>query len=531
VLVADRTLSSDYRILLEGMLGTMQTTRTPRLLMRALLARALRVDAAGRAERAPLGIRRIEASLIASGVVPPDGVVCTTPEGIGRLLGPWTRIVAVSSGDPLGVGMSNSTTEALFGGKLYSRLWMDRLTARLRKAKQRYGFRLIAGGPGAWQWNRDPAEAERQGIDCVFEGYFESQGPEFFRRLLAGEACPPRAIEKGTAIQDLQPIRGPSALGAVEISRGCGRGCRFCLSAETGMSHVPIPTILADLATNVAGGVPAAVLGSEDFFRYGSAGATVRFDKLRELLRAVGEVRGISLLQIDHANVSSLAQLTAEQLREVRTLLVGERRVELPWLNIGVESANGELVHANAPGKLAPLRAEDWEPAVRRVAGMVSQAGFFPVFSFVLGLPGETPEDVRRTLKLVGDLSQRPASIFPIFYEPLPGRGADDRFGLSALSSEHVELLAACYESNFRWVPRLFQDNQRAAGASWARRAIFQCLGRIQVPLWRLRFRSLRKQRRQEQRCRGPASLQDRAGRPDAEAPATRPNVSTGAKP
>jgi hypothetical protein len=278
------------------------------------------------------------------------------------------------------------------------------------------------------------------------------------------------------------------------------------------MTHLPISTIVADLQTNARAGNRAAVLGSEDFFRYGSDGPAVRFEKIIELLQAVDKVEGISLLQIDHANVSSLAQLSVAQLREVRSLLVGKRAVKMPWLNIGVESASGELVQANAPGKIAPFRAEDWEGLVRAAAAKVAEAGFFPVFSFVLGLPGETPENLRRTVTLVRDLSMRPASIFPIFYEPLPGRGEAGRFGVSAMLPAHLEILRWGYEANFQWVPPLFTDNQRAAGVGWTRRTVFQLLGLCQVPLWRRRFRWFEKQiaRRGASGCHGPTSSEDR---------------------
>ncbi|MCY2923969.1 MAG: hypothetical protein NT031_00755 [Planctomycetota bacterium] len=490
VLVADRTLSANYRVLLEGMFATMQTTTAPAFLMRRLLAPKVRVDSAGRAATAPIALRRIESALLAGAGLAPRDVVVTTPEALASLLGPWVKVVGVSSSDPLGCGMSNTTTSSFWQGELYTRLWTRTMMQQLVGAKSRFGFRVLAGGAGAWQWLAHPDEAAAQGVDTVFQGWFEDAGPAAFANALAGQALPQAIHSHRTAVENIRPIRGLSSMGLIELSRGCGKACQFCLSGSTPMAHLPVETIVADLAFNVAGGMTTAVAGCEDFFRYGSTGANVNFDALHKLLTAMHAVEGVSFIQLDHANISSVSQLTDEQLRETRRLLTRPRTGEYLWLNMGIESGSGALVAANAPGKLGSCRPEDWGDLVEQTAERMRTAGFFPVFSLILGLPGETPADVAATLALVRRLAQQPVVIFQIFHEPFRA-GAGEPFAVPDMRADHLELYTTCYELNFRNVPAMFADNQRAGGVSWCKRTLVQLLGRGEIHAWRKNFQQI----------------------------------------
>ena len=495
ILVADRTLAARYKALFEGIFATMQTTHIPQFFMKSFIAPREPVDSSGRACTAPLGLRRMESALLNYTSLEPEDIVCTTPEALLRLLGPWVKIVAFSSSDPLGFGMSNTTTKSFWKGRLYTAHWTESLLCYLKRQKQKYDFKIVAGGAGFWQFAASPQAAERLGIDVVFNGYFENKGPQLFSSILNGQNHDSSVHQPATAAENIQPIKNASMLGIIELSRGCGRGCRFCTMAKQKAEHLSTDTIISDLQTNLSAGLKSVVSASEDFFRYGATGLKPDFQKLCGLLNEMRKLDGLSFMQLDHANITSVAQLSIDQLKEIRNLLSWKAKTDYLWVNLGMESANGHLVAENCPGKIAPFTAEDWPQLILDVADRLSNAGFFPVFSIVLGLPGETPNDIAATLKLVKKLAEKPVVIFPVFFEPVTVKDIQSRIGfnLEKITPAYLELYTTCYEINFKRVPKLFWDNQRAAGVSLTKRTAMQLLGKLEVQLWRNNFKRLTK--------------------------------------
>ncbi len=485
-MTADRTLMADYKLLFDGMLAASQTTATPPALISRLLMPWVR-NADFRARVAPLGLRRIEAALLRSGFSR-DEVVIVDENHLGDAIGPATKVVAVASGEPSGKGMNSSTMTEIAGGSIYPEAMFRRLLKKIKHhiAASAPSAKLVLGGPGAWQLADNPERMHSLGFDHVVTGYAEGNAAEIFRALLDEQHLPKVIPGEPTSAEGVPSIQGSSTMGVVEISRGCGLGCSFCTIAPVPMIHIPESTVIADARKNVESGMSSIAVLSEDFFRYGAKGMTADPEVVISLLTCLRRIDGLRLIQTDHANISSIAQYSDEQLKTVRDLLVGDTRARYPWVNVGIETASGELLAANGGvPKMRGCSPDRWSDHTLMHLRRLCEAGFLPMASLVVGLPGEREGDILRTLDWVESLQRERITIFPVLYAPIDGTPGIRARDLSPL---HWRLIKTCYKLNFRWIPRMYWDNQTAAGVCPGRRVILQTMGLGQVVQWNALF-------------------------------------------
>ena len=150
-----------------------------------------------------------------------------------KFIGPRTRVVAVSTHNPLGVTFAAGVYTSIFGSSKmpinshYSRELFCRRSSRIR---YRENFKVIVGGSGGWQIIQTNMYDEL-GIDCVVEGRSESDDTlELFRKAIAGEELP-RQMEVQHPVER-DAILFPdtrTTFGVVEMTTGCGRRCKFCV--------------------------------------------------------------------------------------------------------------------------------------------------------------------------------------------------------------------------------------------------------------------------------------------------------------
>jgi B12-binding domain/radical SAM domain protein len=142
---------------------------------------------------------------------------------------------------------------------------------------------------------------------------------------------------------------------------------------------------------------------------YGSPDESVNLEAIERLLAAVREAMGPegrvyygtfpSEVRPEHVTPEALALL--------------ERYVDNDNLIIGGQSGSERILQASR-------RGHDVETVVRAVRVSV-EGGFVPNVDFILGLPGEAPEDVRATLALMKRLADLGAKVHGHTFMPLPG--------------------------------------------------------------------------------------------------------------
>ncbi|MGH9899464.1 MAG: hypothetical protein ACRD4L_11520, partial [Pyrinomonadaceae bacterium] len=105
----------------------------------------------GSAKYMPAGVRVVEKSLQRR--YRTDEIVACFPDDLPRFVGPKTRVVAVSTHNPLGVTFAAGVYTSIFGSSKmpinshYSR----ELFMQIKGSPYRKNFKVIVGGSGGWQ--------------------------------------------------------------------------------------------------------------------------------------------------------------------------------------------------------------------------------------------------------------------------------------------------------------------------------------------------------------------------------------------
>ena len=432
----------------------------PKFLIQKKLYPSLPNNLNGTTKFAPYGLRKVESLLIEE--FGDENVVTVHPNNLHRFIGPKTKIVAISTMDPLGTGFVSRTYTSILGlnGKTATLVEFEDLLSN--PALRKYGAKIIVGGAGAWQIPNVNMQ-EKLDIDTILIGQAEHSIRKIFKDILKDKKLEKVITMTIPKEMEIPLIKKPSIYGTVEIMRGCGRGCAFCsptLRQRYSFSH---EHILKEVELNAKNGTKMIILQTDDIFLYHSKPKFIPNRKaIVNLIQSVNKIEDVEYLQIAHA---SLAPVVYDKniVEEIAPVLV-EKSV---WtcngkpcasIEVGIETGSAQLMKKYMHGKMLPYKSEQWQDVVVKSIETLNDNDIYPLATLILGLPGEQKKDILATVELLDRLKGS-----KIFYVPLLFTSEEESVlkqqkhkDLKNLDELQWDILSGCWRHNINlWKPEI----------------------------------------------------------------------------
>ncbi|MGC8608447.1 MAG: B12-binding domain-containing radical SAM protein, partial [Thermoplasmata archaeon] len=366
----------------------------------------------GEAVIAPYSLRKVEASLVAAGI---SDVAVVPPEKLDKAIGSNTKIVGVNVHDPYGLSpVSTKLTMIFGGGNSWTENFFLELGERIRKLRAKYGFRVIIGGPGAWQ----AAMNMPDWADTVFDGEAELDLPDVVRKMENNEVVPKNIVGRMPRVEEIPLIIKPSRFGEVQITRGCPRGCQFCSITPETFRSIPIDDVKKEVELNMRNGINSVELLTDDLMLYGSKKLQVNHDALVSLFTEVKKL-GASHIYFPHVSAPGVRS-SPRTIQAISEIAEYDRYVaEAPV--VGLESGSERIISKYMHGKPFPWTAHEWGDTIIEATNILVDNHIHPCYTLTIGFPDETDEDIEESIKLVekmADLNLK-AWIFPLPVIPM----------------------------------------------------------------------------------------------------------------
>jgi hypothetical protein len=419
----------------------------------------------------PAGVRLIETSLLRE--YKPDDIVGCFPEDLHKFVGSRTRVVAVSTHNPLGVTFAAGVYTSIFGSSRmpinshYSR----ELFESIKASPYRNNFKVIVGGSGGWQITQTDS-FEELGVDCVVEGRSESVDTlELFRKAIRGEELPRQVDVKHPL--DRQGILFPDSrttFGVVEMTTGCGRRCKFCVPDLNPQIDLPKDKIMGAVRANVREGNKQISLATEDMFIWGQVHTDTPFyfpnrEALVDLYSDIVNTPGVEQHVLSHSTIAP-AVVDPTLIKQLSELLLPTSPIHFPYLSshpekkalaplIGLETGSVRMAKQIMPSKAVPFHIDDWPSIVLEGLRVLNENNWFPAMTLIVGNPGETDEDTMATLDLIYEMERRGlfAFLIPSIFTPLQDTRMEKAKGVTQtkqLTPLQWQLMMKCWKMNLR---------------------------------------------------------------------------------
>ena len=423
----------------------------------------------GTARYLPAGARVLEKALEQG--FPAEDIAACYPDDLDKFIGPRTRVVAVSTHNPLGVTFAAGVYTSIFGSSKqpinshYSRLAF----LKIKNNPYRANFKVIVGGSGGWQIIQTNTYDDL-GVDCVVEGRSEAS-LDLFHRAIAGEDLPREITVEHP--KDRNAILFPdkrTTFGVVEMTTGCGRRCQFCVPDLNPQIDLPKDKIMEAVRANVRQGNKIISLATEDMFIWGQVHTDTPFffpnrEALVDLYRDIVNTPGVEHHVLSHCTIAP-AVVDPGLIRQLSETLLPKSPIHMPHLShhpqkkalaplIGLETGSVRIAKKIMPSKGVPFNIEDWPSVVLEGLRVLNENNWFPMMTLIVGSPDENDDDVKATLDLIYEMERRGlfAFLVPSIFTPLHDTRMEKEKGVTEtqqLTPLQWQLMMKCWKMNLR---------------------------------------------------------------------------------
>ena len=419
----------------------------------------------GSAKQTIYGLRKIESLLINE--FGEENVIVSHYNNLNKFIGKKTKIVGISTMDPLGLAYVSTTYNSLigFGGEALNASEFKKLVSH--PSIQKYKPKIVVGGQGSWQISEINAQ-EDLNIDVLFQGEAEHNLIEIFRNLMDGKKVPSYYIAQKPKKEEIPIIKHSASYGMVEITRGCGRGCQFCSPTMRTKYSFPLDHIMKEVEINIKEGTKSIFTVTEDLFLYKSKpGFKPNRVEIVRLYQSIASYPGVEYILLSHASLAPiiydkkiLEELTPILIEKTKWRPGTSRLYKKPFISVevGIETGSVRLMKKYMKGKALPFSVNNWPELVVEGIGLMNDYDWWPLCTIMTGQPDETEDDVLATLNLIDDLRNHNAKMFytPVLFIPLKEAvlGNHHRNNLSNLTQLQWEILSRCWKNNIDfWTP------------------------------------------------------------------------------
>lgn len=410
----------------------------PRFLYKKNLAKEWNPD--GSARVMPYGVRVTEEILRRE--YGDDNVVACYPDDLGRFVGPNTVAVGVGAHNPIGTAFSTGVYSNIFGSTARPVNAAESERVYLHPAIRRYRPKVIVGGAGSWQIEKTNSQ-ERLGVDCIIIGRAEGVTLELFKKAEAREELPKVVHAAEPGFDQLVTPHKRSTYGIVEMNRGCGRQCSFCSPTLETRISIPPEEALEAVRANTRQGGRIIFPVTEDVFIYGASAPFYipNPHAIMNFYESIAREPGVDFLPLSHATIAP-AVVNPQLIKEMSRVLLNksalqnrnsshpDKRFLAPL--VGIETGSSRLGALTMSGKSLPFDIQDWQELVVEGTNILNDNNWFPVYTFIVGLPNETEDDIRQSLDLLHRMKHNHVLYVPSIFTPLDDTRAQGGKALKA---------------------------------------------------------------------------------------------------